>query len=127
MAKNNQFLFLRRWAALYASPTDPEIALEPAVAALGVPYRAQHPVFGKGAILDFAVYPRGLNAPGVDLEVDGSSHRTKRGRENDVVRTAKLTAAGWTVWRCTNEEALADPEGTVARMVADLTEKGLWK
>lgn len=120
-------LFLKRWAKLYSSPTRPELAIEPAVAALGLPYRAQHPAFGQGAILDFAVYPRGLDKPGVALEVDGASHRTKRGIESDKIRTGKLTAAGWTVWRCTNEQATADPAGTVARMVSELTAQGLWK
>lgn len=119
-------LMLKRWAKLYTCPTRPELAIEPAVAALGVPYRAQHPVFALGAILDFAVFPRGLDAPGVALEVDGASHRTKAGIAKDAVRTPKLEAAGWTVWRCTNEEALSDPHGTVSRMVTDLKGRGLW-
>ena len=110
-------LFLKRWAKLYAHRTRAELAIEPAVARLGLPYRGQHPVFDGGAILDFAIYPDGLDGPAVDLEVDGPSHRTKKGREHDDERTARLTAAGWTVIRCTNEEAIADPDGTVRRLM----------
>lgn len=105
-------LFLTRWARLYVDPTRAERALEPAIAALGVPYRAQHPVFAAGAILDFAVL-----GPRLAVEVDGPSHRTAKAREKDAARTAKLEARGWTVVRCTNEEALADPHGTVARLI----------
>ena len=120
-------LFLSRWSKLYAHPTKAELAIEPAVAALAVPYRAQHPVFSQGVILDFALFPRGLGAPGVALEVDGPSHRTAKGKAKDVERTAKLEAAGWTVVRCDNEDALADPSGTVARLITALEKKGQWR
>jgi very-short-patch-repair endonuclease len=50
--------------------------------------------------------------------VDGPEHRTAAGRRKDAERTKKLNAAGWTVVRCTNDEALADPWGTVDRLMA---------
>lgn len=116
--------FLSYWAKLYNNPTRPELALEPAVARLGIPYRAQHPMFQLGAILDFAVYPDGLARPGVALEVDGESHRRAAQIKKDIERTAKLEALGWRVARCTNEEALADPDAAVARMMASLRGPG---
>ena len=52
------------------------------------------------------------------IEVDGKEHQTRSGRKKDEERTQKLNAAGWTVVRCTNEEALRDPFGTVDRLMA---------
>lgn len=116
-----------RWLRLYLRPTGPELALEPAVAALGVPYRFQHPIPGMrtaegktlSPILDFAVYPNGTDQPGIAFEVDGESHFTPAGRAKDAIRTATLEAAGWVVCRCTNEEATSHPDVTVARMWAE--------
>ncbi len=107
-------LFLLRWAKLYASPTPAETALEPAVAALGVPYRFQHPLWGLRAFPDFAL-PRHK----IVIEVDDPGHNRKVNRTKDAERTAKLARAGWTVVRCTNDEALSDPEGTVRRLVTE--------
>lgn len=109
--------FLARWSKLYANPTRSELALEPAIAAMGLPYRSQHPVFATGAILDFAVYPRGIGGPKLAIEVDGKEHRTTVGLKKDAERTAKLEAKGWKVVRVTNEQAQADPRGTVERLI----------
>lgn len=105
---------LKRWASHYANQPDPERALEPAIAALGIRYRVQHPLWGLSLFLDFA-----LPDYKVAIEVDGDEHRTAAGRRKDKLRTAKLNKAGWAVVRCTNEEALADPVATVARLMAD--------
>ena len=114
-----KFGFLERWAKLYADQTPAERAIEPHIAKLGVPYRAQHPVFSCGFILDFALLDRKLA-----IEVDGKSHRGAAAKAADAERTAKLNAYGWTVVRCTNEEALADPAGTVARLMTEGEQHG---
>ncbi len=49
--------------------------------------------------------------------MDDPSHTTKAKRKKDAERTQTLEAKGWTIVRCTNEEALADPEGAVAKMM----------
>jgi len=121
MARGNTFL--SRWSRLYSRPTAPELAMEPAVAALGVPYRFQHPIFARGVIPDFALFPDGYPVPGVIFEVDGDSHRSPAARRKDAERTAKLEADGWTVVRCENDEAVSDPRATVARMWAEAQEK----
>lgn len=102
--------FLKFWARLYSQPTKAEQALEPHVAALGIPYRAQHPVFSVGHILDFA-----LLTEKIAIEVDGASHRGPKAQAKDAIRTAKLERLGWVVTRMTNEEAMNDPEATLAR------------
>lgn len=112
-----QNTFLSRWAKLYVNLTTPELAIEPAIAALGLPYRAQHPVFATGSVLDFAIYPRGIGGPKLAVEIDGKEHRTKAGMAKDAERTAKLEARGWKIARITNEEAKADPRGAVDRIV----------
>jgi very-short-patch-repair endonuclease len=104
-------LFLTRWARLYSDPTPAERALEPAVAALGRPYRFQHPLWHLGYFPDFA-----LTADRVIFEVDDPGHRRAAARARDRVRTERLIRAGWRVFRCTNAEALADPVAAVARM-----------
>jgi very-short-patch-repair endonuclease len=90
--------------------TAAENCLEPFIAEVGIPYRAQYPVWR--FILDFAW----IGAK-VAVEVDGESHRTPDGIEKDRKRTAWLESKGWIVVRCKNEEALADPEGTVQRLI----------
>lgn len=112
-------MLLPRWAKLY-SGTPSELALEPHLARLGHVYRFQHPVWSCGVILDFA-WP----GPKLALEVDGAEHRTKAGREKDAARTAKLAAKGWTVIRCTNEEAMSSPATVVSRVVEALNKKGI--
>jgi very-short-patch-repair endonuclease len=110
-------LFLMRWSKLYANPTDAEAAIEPAIASLGVRYRFQHPLFGLRLFPDFI-----LPDYRVVIEVDDRSHYTKKKREADAERTERLNNGGWTVVRCSNEEAEDDPYGAVDRM---MTEAGL--
>lgn len=104
---------LKNWAKLY-SGTEAELALEPAVASLGVPYRFQHPVWALGLFPDFVLLRDRLV-----IEVDDRSHRTASKKKADAERTARLEKAGWRVVRCTNEEALAAPYPTVDRMMAE--------
>jgi very-short-patch-repair endonuclease len=102
---------MKRWAALYKG-TEAEHALEPAVASLGRPYRFQHPLWHLGLFPDFC-----LIADRTIIEVDDPSHHTKAGRLKDIERTRKLSKYGWRVVRCTNEEAVNDPYGTVNRLM----------
>ena len=111
MAKD---LFLLRWAKLYSNPTEAESSLEPAIAALGIPYRFQHPLWGLKLFPDF-VLPRHK----VVIEVDDPGHNRSAQRKRDAERTEKLNRAGWRVLRCTNDEALDDPHGAVRRMLGD--------
>lgn len=108
-----------RWYQLYTHQTDPEKAIEPAIAALGIPYRFQHrlPSPLSNFFPDFAVLDRGLDKPGIIIEVDGSSHDSPAAQAADAERTAKMEAEGWVVVRCRNEEAIADPYGTVDRLM----------
>ena len=53
----------------------------------------------------------------VILEIDGAEHRTVQGRIKAAQRTAYLEKNGWEVVRCTNEEALYQPEETVERLL----------
>lgn len=98
---------LGRWAVLYKG-TAGEMALEPAVAALGVPYRTNFPCFlysgGLKSILDFY-----LPTLKMVIEVDGESHNTKAAQEADASRTAELEKRyGVKVYRVSNEDALRD-------------------
>ncbi len=109
-----------RWARLYKS-TPAELALEDAVAALGVPYRGQFPgwLYGLRYYPDFI-----LPTLGLVIEVDDDSHREKKKAEEDEQRSRDIEDKwGYRVVRCTNEEALEDPSGTVKRL---LSEAGLW-
>lgn len=112
--------FLANWARLYTMPTKSEQALEPAIAALGRPYRAQHPIFGHSFIVDFA-----LLEDKIIIEVDGKSHNSSEAKELDKLRTAKLENLGWTVVRCRNEDAQRDPKGTVSRCLLEAATKRL--
>lgn len=105
-------LFLMRWSHLYANPTEAEAAIEPAIASLGVRYRFQHPLFGLRLFPDFI-----LPDYRVVIEVDDRSHNTKKKREADAERTDRMQKAKWTVVRCSNEAAMADPYGTVDMMM----------
>ena len=101
--------------------TPAELALEDAVAELGVPYRVQFP----GFIYGFRYFPDFLLPTiGVVLEVDDPSHFKGDAPEKDAERSAYLLEHfDWVTVRCTNEEALTDPRGAVARM---LRESGRW-
>jgi very-short-patch-repair endonuclease len=104
--------FLKWWAGAYSNPTPAEAALEPAVAALGLPYRFQHPIWGLRYRLDFA-----LPTLKLALEVDDPSHTGKAKRAKDKARTAKLEKVGWTVARTTNAAVLADPVAALDAML----------
>lgn len=101
-------MLLRYWAKLYSSPTDSEKAIEPAIAALGEPYRAQHPFFSLKHIADFVLLNRKLI-----IEVDGDSHSRPAQIKKDLEHTIALKALGYEVIRVTNEQAQAIPEETV--------------
>lgn len=109
-----------RWGRLYEG-TPAELALEDAVAALGVPYRTQFPgwKFGVRSFPDFY-----LPTLGLVIEVDDPSHEKLEKMEADAERTDNLNREwGVRVVRCKNEEALNDPHGTVQRL---LRQAGLW-
>lgn len=105
-----------RWAKLYKG-TAAELALEDAVASLGVPYRTQFPyyLYGLRFFPDFL-----LPTLGVIIEVDDPSHNKADKIIADAERTEALEAEGWRVVRCTNEEALSDPHGTVRALIRGL-------
>lgn len=103
-----------KWAQLYTGQTKSEAALEPAIAALGRPYRFQHPFFGNHYFVDYA-----LLEDKIIIEVDGKSHSSKDAKAADAERTRALEKQGWTVVRCKNEDAQRDPAGTVARLLLD--------
>jgi hypothetical protein len=98
------------WGKLYSDMTPSELALEPAVASLGVPYRTQFPFFlfdnvgGLKCFPDFLL----LNQR-VIIEVDDDKHFTPSGMAADKIRTAKIEAAGYSVVRVTNADAQAYP------------------
>lgn len=109
-----------RWCRLYRG-TAAELALEDAIAALGVPYRNQFPGFLYGVRYFTDFY---LPTLGLVIEVDDPSHEKAEKIEADAERTADLERAwGVAVVRCTNQEALEDPHGTVRRL---LREAELW-
>lgn len=104
-----------RWGRLYKG-TPAEHALEPAVAAIGLPYRTQLP----GYLYGFRFFPDVfIPQLGLIMEIDDKSHRRPEKMLEDADRTDALEARGWTVVRCTNEEALSDPHAAVTRMLAD--------
>lgn len=105
-----------RLAALYTG-TKSELALEPAVAALGVPYRTNFPLYlyqgGMSYFPDFV-----LPSLRLVIEVDGQSHRGTEAE--DSARAAEMWQVfGWVTVRCTNEEAESDPYGTVRRLLEE--------
>lgn len=106
-----------RWSRL-SRCTPAELALEDAVAALGVPYRVQFPgfLYGVRFFPDFL-----LPTLGVVIEVDDPSHNTAEKREADEERSRALAAAwGVAVVRCTNDEALTRPAEAVATMLRSI-------
>lgn len=105
------------WKGLYGM-TDAERSIEPAVASLGVPYRTQFPcfLFDTGSARKF--FPDFLMPTiGVVLEVDDDGHNDPEKQKADAQRTSALEKLGYLVVRCTNEEALNDPHGTVKRLI----------
>lgn len=109
-----------RWSRL-SRCTPAELALEDAVASLGVPYRVQFPgfLYGVRFFPDFL-----LPTLGVVLEVDDPSHNTAEKQQADAERSLTLHDRwGVEVIRCTNEEAVANPREAVATMLRSV---GLW-
>jgi very-short-patch-repair endonuclease len=103
-----------RWCRLYRG-TAAEHSLEDAVAAIGVPYRTQFPgfLYGSRYFCDFY-----LPTLKLVIEVDDPSHKKPDKMLADAERTLILESEwGVTVVRCTNEEALNDPYGTVKRLL----------
>lgn len=109
MSDADVFMF---WARLYKG-TPSELNIEPAIAALGVPYRFQMPFFGRPTYFADFAFP----TLRVILEIDGKEHRTKAGRAKDAKRDAYFANKGWLVLHCTNEEAQYQPYETVARLL----------
>lgn len=105
-------MFLKNWARLYSKMTEPEKAMEPAIAALGRPYRVQHPFWDLHHFADFV-----LLQDKVVVEVDGKSHLAPKQIIKDLQHTLALQAKGYTVVRCSNEEAMRDPSGTLQRLL----------
>jgi very-short-patch-repair endonuclease len=96
--------------------TPAEHALEPAVAALGLVYRTQFP----GYLYGFRFFPDFfLPQLGLIIEVDDSSHRKAAKILADEERTEYFESRGWRVVRCTNEQALDNPTGTIQGLLAD--------
>lgn len=104
------------WKTLYLG-TEAEIALEPHIAALAVPYRTQFPYFlYLGGIRFFPDFL--LPTLGIVVEVDDDSHNTPEKQKEDAARSDILSKHGWRVVRCTNAEALRTPEVVIDRIRA---------
>lgn len=106
-----------RWCNLYRG-TPAEHSLEPAVAALGVPYRTQYPLFLFSKLRYFPDFV--LLGERVIIEVDDPSHDRAAKRVEDAERTAELQKIGFRVVRCSNDDALIRPFRTVKRLMAHL-------
>ncbi len=107
-----------RWGRLYEG-TRAEHALEDAVAALGVPYRTQFPGWKYGCRFypDFV-----LPTLKLVIEVDDASHEDKVEADEERSRII-FDTWGFHVVRCTNEDALENPVGTLKAMLKSV---GLW-
>lgn len=101
------------WKTLYRG-TLAEHAIEPAIAALGLPYRTQYPFFLWGTKYFPDVL---LPTIGVILEVDDESHDEDDKKAADALRTSAFEKLGYIVVRCTNDEALKAPSETVQRLI----------
>lgn len=103
-----------RAGKLYRDITWAELCMEEAVARLGIPYRIQFPYYlwGVRFFPDFL-----LPTLKVIIEVDDASHNEQRKKEADEQRTLELNSLGWTVVRCTNDEAIADAWGCLNRLL----------
>lgn len=107
-------IMLSRWASLYANQTVAEMALEPEIAKLGIPYRFQHPIWSLRLFPDFV-----LLGPRLVIEVDDKSHLSTKKKAADAERTGRLNSRGWKVVRCSNEDAIKDPAGTLVRLLTE--------
>lgn len=104
----------KNWYYLATNLTDPEKALEHAIAGLGQRYRSQWLWAGLRHISDFV-----LLDSRVVIEVDGKSHDSLGQRVKDLVHTLALERMGWKVVRCTNEEATRHPHVVVSELLGD--------
>ncbi len=57
------------------------------------------------------------------VEVDGRGHRAKKVQALDRKKTAALNSLGWSVFRLSNKEILADPQAAAARVRQYITSK----
>lgn len=90
------------------NPTKAEASIEPAIAALGLRYRPQHPFWGLKYFADFALLDEKLI-----IEVDGDSHDDPKQKEKDLLHELAVLKLGWRIGRVTNAEALSDPTRAV--------------
>ena len=97
-------------------PTAAEAAIEPAIAALGEPYRFQYPFLGIKYFADFALLDRKLI-----IEVDGYSHLSLAQREKDLIHEIQALELGWRVVRVSNADATECPEDSVAWAIRQTT------
>jgi very-short-patch-repair endonuclease len=111
-------MLLRNWARLYSNPTPAELVIEREICLLGMRYRAQHPIWQIGAIVDFALLDEM-----VIIEVDGASHLSPEAKEKDRLRTQKLNALGWQVVRVTNQQVFSNAREALFNALA---EPSLW-
>lgn len=97
--------------------TPAELAIEGAIASLGLPYRFQFPgyIYGLRYFPDFA-----LPTLGVVIEIDDPSHEKADKRLADAERDeAILREWGWRTVRIRNEKAISDPIGSLMAALAD--------
>lgn len=100
--------------------TEPEKALEPAIAALGRRYRTQWLFMGlktksRCYIADFVLLDDKLV-----IEVDGDSHEKPVQKYKDLQNAVALEALGWHIYRTSNETARANPGETVKAALRDV-------
>ena len=119
MVEWSEAMLLKNWAHLYSNPTPAELILEREICLLGMRYRAQHPIWQIGAIVDFALLDER-----VVIEVDGPSHLSPEAIKKDHVRTTKLNALGWQVVRVTNQDVFKNARETLFNA---LSEPHLWE
>ncbi len=106
-----------RFIGLYPG-TRSELALEPSIAAMGLVYRTNFPLYLWGVDSCFPDFI--IPALGAIIEVDGPDHDQPAKKKADLERTARLNSLGYTVVRCTNDEALADPVVVTDRLLQAL-------
>lgn len=106
-----------RFAKLYVG-TEAELALEPAVASLGLPYRTQFPLHKFRGRMNY--FPDIVIPPlRLVIEVDGREHKYKK--EEDAARAAEMLALhGWRTYRCSNEDAMTRPYEVVNEILASI-------
>jgi very-short-patch-repair endonuclease len=81
--------------------------------ALGFHFRRQVAI--KDCIVDFACYH-----PRVVIELDGSQHSTRDFAARDAARDAKLTTAGFKIFRVWNNEVEQNLDGVLEKLLHEL-------